>query len=161
MLLSFLYTTNFEAVICPLIDVNLYVAADFYDIEPLRLIAAARFESHLENGHWEGEFFPQAVEIIYKETSTETSPNLRNTAFTCIVEHASELMKPGTNGTPSALAKMMDTIPELSKDIAMHLLFEAEKSKSATPTKNGIIEIKVGDMIRCACGGGHVVPFKF
>ncbi|KAE9985017.1 hypothetical protein EG328_008007 [Venturia inaequalis] len=156
LLLSFLYTTNFEATICPLIDVNLYVAADFYDIEPLRLMAAACFESHLEDGHWTSDFFPKAVETIYNETSTETSPNLRNTAFTCIVEHASELMKPGTNGTPSALAIMMDTIPELSKDIAMHLLFEAERLKSATPPKNGTREIEVDDSDRCACGAYQV-----
>lgn len=133
LLLSFLYTTGCDYEDSLLTDVNLYVAADFYDIESLKAVAAEKFKDHLTKGLWKSDSFSQAVEIIYNETTAEMEPDLRGIALEKIVEHASELMKSDTNGAPSALAKVMDRVAELSKDLAMRLLSENEKLKSATP----------------------------
>lgn len=116
-------------------------------------MAADNFKKHLADGLWESDMFSQAVETIYNETSTGTTSSLRDTALGYITQHASELLKSDTDGTPTALAKVMDTISEFSKDIAMRLLSENETLKSATPSMEESDKSRViGSHIQLVCG---------
>ncbi|TID19571.1 hypothetical protein E2P81_ATG06738 [Venturia nashicola] len=138
LLLNFLYTMNYandvKAKNCLLNNVNLYVAADFYAIEALKKVAAAAFEKHLTEGLWKTGSFPKALEVIYSETPS-SDRKLRDVALAVLMEHAAELFK-FDSSVPTELSEVIESLPELSKDIAIQSLSEVEKFKSAAVKKD-------------------------
>lgn len=147
LLLSFAYTNEFDTKDCPLTYVKLYAAADFYDIEALKWVAAASFEDNLVNDLWESDLFVQAVETIYSET---VGYELRNIALDAIVEHATEFLKSETKDVETPFSMLMKSSPEFAEDIAMRLLFEVESLK---PKPNNLAR-RFGEASRCGhCGG--------
>lgn len=115
------------------------------------------FKSHLASGLWRSDLFSQAVETIYNETRIETTLDLRDIALDYIIQHASELMMSDAKGTPTALAKVMDTIPEFSKDFAVRLLSENEKLRSAMPKNEIPSHDTAVSTVNCRCGIYSVV----
>ncbi|QDS69894.1 hypothetical protein FKW77_000821 [Venturia effusa] len=127
-LLNFLYTMSYvddiKAKSCLITDVNLYIAADFYAIETLKSVAAAGFQKHLTGGLWKTDSFPKALELIYNDTFPEDR-RLRDVALAVLLDNASELIK--FNSTvPTELTRVIESLPELSKDIAIQSLAQVQ-----------------------------------
>jgi len=90
-LLNYLYTTTYssQAEDSLITDVNVYLAADFYDIPILKQLAAGRFESLLE-----------AVDAIYTDTPS-SDRTLWDPVLNTIVAHAPDLIKSDEDKPPT------------------------------------------------------------
>lgn len=95
-----------------LLDVNVYIAADFYDIPVLQELAAQKFEIALEYLWSSQQVFP-AIEPIY--TKTPSQAPIRNIIINTALLHRGTLMSPDTSMFP----RLSGDIPELGRDVAM------------------------------------------
>ncbi|KAE9985016.1 hypothetical protein EG328_008006 [Venturia inaequalis] len=119
-------------------DVNLYIAADFYDVPILKRVATNHFKNNVNELTNVERCLVPVTEIVYNETAT-TDRTLRELALAVVVANASDLLKPqDQNAGPTHLAEIMKAIPELGVDVARGLALEVEKLKSAAPTKDRV-----------------------
>lgn len=161
LFLDFLYNMsypNFEPD-CGLVhDVNLYIAADFYDVPILKQTATTHFEQHVANLECVEASLVSALRIIYEDTAN-TDRTLRDPALAVVLERASDLLKPqGKDAGPATLTQLANAIPELGADITLSLVLEVEKLKSPTPTKpeaNNNKERHYYTNVHCGCGSVH------
>lgn len=117
-------------------DVNLYIAADFYDVPILKRVATSHFKDNVNKLTNVERCLVPVTEIVYNETAT-ADRTLREPALAVVVANASVLLKPqDQNAGPTHLAEIMKAIPELGVDVARGLALEVEKLKSAAPTKD-------------------------
>lgn len=135
-------------------DVDAYAVADFYDVPVLKTLVAAHFEVKL-NDHWDKHSFAQAVQTIYTNTPS-TDRSLRDPALACIMERASDLLGSADESAdePTPLSQIMDSVPELGKDLTMRLLAERKDSNSKTQARKLVID----RLVRCECGFVWGIP---
>jgi hypothetical protein len=121
LLLEYLYTMDYEDTSESklLTNVDVYVAADFYDIPVLKELAGKKLEVALV-ALWDSPQFLKAIETVYAKTPS-TDCILRRTIMKVVMEHRERLLNPDNNESPS-LPELMDEIPELGKDVLTSLM---------------------------------------
>lgn len=126
LLLVFIYTFDYDNQIHLhilegsrlLINTDLYSAADFYDIQPLKTQAIAKFNAAAAQ-FWEEEeeYFPATVQKIYA-TTVESDRGLRDPAIKLAIKHCTELLKPELNHSPTFM-EVLSNNAEVGKDLAL------------------------------------------
>lgn len=106
--------------------VKVYIAADFYDIPTLKIIAAAKFEEALVF-RLDDPQFPEAVEAIYTEVPSSDRVLRDITVRVLIMVHRNELLDSDCDTANVALRSAMEQIPEFGKDVAMESMSALKK----------------------------------
>lgn len=105
-----------------LIHAKIYIIADKYDIDPLKIMAASRYQKALGFG-WDDSAFLRTVELIYDNT-VESDRLLRDVVARYINDHLAALLK------QKEFIELMKEHGELALDIVT-LQLEDSKSRSA------------------------------
>ena len=110
-----------------LANVQLYIAAYFYDIPELKAMAAARFEECATVGALHSNQFPLAVEMIYT-IPAPAGRTLRDIVIKVVTENSQTLLDPSLQDVVSpTFSDFMGDTTDLSKDFALALLPSSAK----------------------------------
>ncbi|QDS69893.1 hypothetical protein FKW77_000815 [Venturia effusa] len=177
LLLVYIYTAQYENHSEDILSshVNVYVAADFYDIPILNMLAAKEFSDCLSRLSVSSNFidFVNATEAIFNNVP---SPDrvLREHVLEFVEHRLRKLLVDG-EAKITAFTELMDRVPELAKELVVRFVVGAEKSKVAPYSVKGgdrsgdhrmkilavcpqcdhLVCWKADDIIEC-CECGHV-----
>lgn len=105
------------------LNVDVYIAADFYDIPVLKELAVQKFKNVLATLWNSPQLFP-AIEAIY--TNTSSTDSIRKIVMNIVMLHRGVLMNPDT----SMLPRLLGEIPELGRDVAMTMFLAIDRVDS-------------------------------
>lgn len=121
----------------------MHAIADKYFVEPLKKLAAAKFEARARED-WHTSAFADAVAEIYQTTSRDDEP-IREIALQTIRTHSHKLLR--KDGRHVAFLAVLRETAELGADLATSLESKTSMVKYECPKCSTILE--VGGLLNC------------
>ena len=123
--------TNGQNDVPPIVlDVQMYIIADKYFIEPLKQLAIQKFENRAKL-EWDTDAFADAVGEAYDSTAEGSNP-LKRIAISTVKKHSKELLDESKGYTH--FLKILSTTPAFGADTAIALAWGHDENKYKCPS---------------------------
>lgn len=99
---------------------DLYSTADFYDIQPLKTVAVAKFNAAAARFWKEEEYFPTTIQKVYA-TTLASDRGLRDPVIKLAIKHIAQLLKPEIDYSPTFTDVLFNNA-DLGKDMSWAML---------------------------------------